>query len=86
MTTTRSQSRAWFSIIKGLTENLSNWEGKGWVRIKNASMFKLAAYLLKRKPATTTFTWIKGHEGVLGNEENDKLAKEGGGERSTRPG
>lgn len=69
-------------VIEGLTEHLRNWEDKGWIGIKNVSMFKLAAYLLKRRSATMTFTWVKGHEGALGNEESDRLAK-GGVEKDT---
>jgi hypothetical protein len=26
---------------------------------------------------TTTFKWVKGHQGNLGNEESDRLVKEG---------
>ena len=63
--------------IEGLTTHLSKWEDKGWIRIKNAELFQNAAYLLRQRTATTTFQWIKGHQGNLGNEESDKLAKEG---------
>ena len=32
---------------------------------------------MKRRSAKTTFSWVKAHRGTLGNEESDKLAKEG---------
>ena len=63
--------------IEGLTEHLSTWEDIGWIGIKNAALFKRAAYLLKRRTATTHFRWIKGHSGEQGNEECDRLAKAG---------
>jgi ribonuclease HI len=63
--------------INGLTTLLGTWEDNGWIGIKNAPYFKKAAYLLKRRTATTTFKWVKGHEGTIGNEESDHLAKEG---------
>jgi ribonuclease HI len=64
-------------VIEGLTTNLKDWEDRGWINVKNAKIFKRAAYLLKRRTATTTFQWIKGHNGDVGNEESDRLAKEG---------
>jgi ribonuclease HI len=30
------------------------------------------------------FTWVKGHDGTLRNEESDKLAKEGAMKEITR--
>src|ERR1700761_2750871 len=59
------------------TRHLQNWENKGWIEIKNTKLFKRAAYLLKKRTVPTYFKWVKGHEGDLGNEESNKLAKEG---------
>lgn len=64
-------------VIEGLTKHLKEWEDKGWIGIKNANFFKRAAYLLKRRTAPTLFEWVKGHQGDQGNEESDKLAKQG---------
>jgi len=63
--------------IDGLTMNLRKWEDHGWIGIKNAPHFKRAAYLLKHRTATTSFQWVKGHNGDEGNEGSDALAKEG---------
>ncbi len=63
--------------IDSLTDHLCNWEDKGWIKVQNKQLFKRAAFLLKRRSAMTTFTWTKGHRGTLGNEESNKLAKEG---------
>lgn len=53
------------------------WEDQGWIGVQNAPFFQRAAYLLRRRTATTTFQWVKGHDGVEGNEQCDRLAKEG---------
>jgi ribonuclease HI len=63
--------------INGLTIFLSTWENNGWIGIKNAKFFKKAAATLKQRIATTTFKWVKGHNSIQGNEEADRLAKEG---------
>lgn len=64
-------------VIEGLTKHLKNWENQGWIGIKNKKWFKRAAYLLRRRTATTKFKWVKGHNGDPGNEASDALAKEG---------
>ena len=63
--------------IDGLTKHLKDWEDRGWIEISNKEWFKKAAYLLRKRSAPTTFQWVKGHSGDRGNEECDKLAKQG---------
>ena len=63
--------------INGLTTHLKNWEDMGWIGIDNKKLFKKAAYLLKKRTAPTSFQWTKGHNGDLGNEGSDSLAKQG---------
>jgi ribonuclease HI len=64
-------------VINGLTTHLPHWEDIGWIGIQNASLFQRAAFLLRHKSATTHLKWVKGHNGDLGNEESNRLAKEG---------
>ena len=64
-------------VIEGLTRHLKTWEDRGWIGIKNKEWFKRAAYLLRRRMATTRFQWVKGHDGDVGNEQSDRLAKLG---------
>ena len=59
--------------IEGLTTHLQPWEDQGWIGIKNAQFFQRAAFLLRRRTAPTTFKWVKGHEGVEGNELSDSV-------------
>jgi len=63
--------------IDGLTTHLTNWEDQGWIGISNTPFFKRAAYLLRRRTAPTAFKWVKGHDGIKGNEKCDALTKEG---------
>jgi len=64
-------------VIDGLTTNLESWEDDRWINIKNAPMFKKAAHLMRQRSARTSFKWVKGHSGNLGNEGSDALAKRG---------
>ncbi len=63
--------------MDGLTEHLPTWENEGWHDVSNATLFQAAAASLRSRTAITTFRWVKGHTGTLGNEGADTLAKAG---------
>jgi ribonuclease HI len=65
------------TCIENITENLQKWEDKSWLEVKNSEDWKALAYLLRKKAGTTEFKWVKGHDGVEGNEQADKLADKG---------
>ena len=41
-------------MIEGLTTHLGNWEDDGWINIKNAHLFRKAAYLMRHTVAQKT--------------------------------
>ncbi|KAI0329240.1 RnaseH-domain-containing protein [Cubamyces sp. BRFM 1775] len=64
-------------VVDGLTKWLPKWEEEGWIGVANRRQIKEAAALLRSRSAVTTFQWVKGHSGVRGNDEADRLAAEG---------
>ncbi|KZP16390.1 hypothetical protein FIBSPDRAFT_958113 [Athelia psychrophila] len=56
---------------------LSEWEERGYIGVANREIFKAIVARLRERGAPTRFKWVKGHSGILGNEEADQLAGEG---------
>ncbi|ETW82840.1 ribonuclease H [Heterobasidion irregulare TC 32-1] len=64
-------------VIDGLTKHLKDWEDRGWLGMHYKELFKATAYQLQLQLATTSFVWIKGHSGDMGNKRADALARKG---------
>ncbi|KZP11171.1 ribonuclease H-like protein [Athelia psychrophila] len=64
-------------VIKALTLYLAEWEERGYIGVANRDIFRAIVALLRERSAPTRFKWVKGHSGILGNEEADVLAGAG---------
>ncbi|KAJ3709535.1 hypothetical protein C8R42DRAFT_598484 [Lentinula raphanica] len=65
------------TFVNGLTKHLPHWENKDFLGIENEQELRSTVSFLRQREAPTTLTWIKGHSGIAGNDEADRLANEG---------
>lgn len=63
--------------IEGLTKSLEKHEDEGWIEVDNKEILRETALYLRSRIGQTVLTKVKGHSGLKGNDEADKLAKEG---------
>ncbi|MCQ8891546.1 hypothetical protein NQT72_18830 [Pseudoalteromonas carrageenovora] len=67
-------------ISKGYNEWLNGWKAKGWKNsskkpVANKDLWLLIDALKQSKPSVIV-KWVKGHDGIEGNELADSLASE----------
>ncbi|KAI0754830.1 hypothetical protein C8Q80DRAFT_1095068 [Daedaleopsis nitida] len=70
-------------VVEGITRHLTSWEDKMWIAVSNATELRDLAARLRARSALTTFRWVKGHDGTVGNEEADRLAAAGAEQDAT---
>lgn len=66
-------------VLQGINEWIENWKSNGWKTaakkpVKNADLWQLLDQQVLRH--RVNWNWVKGHAGVEGNEEADRLANE----------
>lgn len=60
-------------VVKAINEGwLSNWERKGWKKVKNPDLWQ--RFIKVYKQHRVSFHWLKGHAGHPENERCDALA------------
>jgi len=66
-------------VLQGINEWIDNWKANGWKTaakkpVKNVDLWKLLDKQVLRPHIN--WNWVKGHAGIEGNEEADRLANE----------
>ncbi len=64
-------------VLQGINEWIENWKSNGWKTatkkpVKNADLWHLLEQQTRRH--RINWHWVKGHAGIEGNEEADRLA------------
>ena len=72
-------------VVKGMSQWISAWKRRGWKTadkkpVKNENLWRRLDQEARRH--RVTWTWVRSHSGVAGNERADELARRGMHERS----
>ena len=64
-------------VLQGINEWIGNWKSNGWKTaakkpVKNADLWQMLEKQVQRH--RVNWHWVKGHAGIEGNEEADRLA------------
>lgn len=67
-------------LVKGMTEWLLNWKRRNWKTASGEPVKNKALWVELDKlhqSHSITWSWVRGHNGDIGNEKADKLANRG---------
>ncbi|SRR5260370_40910260 len=70
--------------IKALCSNISKHTNEDFIHIKHANLLKPITNKLRKRASVTSFEWVKGHNGIIGNENADHLVVEGSPKDNTK--
>lgn len=67
-------------LVKGITLWVPGWKENGWKRkggeIKNLDLWVRLSETIEQSRSIVDIKWVKGHSGIYGNEQADRLAFE----------
>ena len=63
-------------VVKGINEWMCGWKKKRWHKVKNKELWMILDYFHTKYPEISV-EWVKGHNGLKGNECADELANAG---------
>lgn len=61
-------------VCEGINVWLANWIAKDFAKVKNPDLWR--RYIQVAQKHKIHATWVKGHSGIVLNEECDKIAKQ----------
>lgn len=64
-------------VIHGLHTTHHTWEDQGWLGVENSDLWKIALQEMRTRRAKTRIAKVKAHSNIHGNDQADRLAKEG---------